>query len=50
VYVLAEACGFSGLERYTLPDAHQHVGSRIEHVYGSRSWWRESGTISRDCW
>ncbi|WP_328616445.1 D-Ala-D-Ala carboxypeptidase family metallohydrolase [Amycolatopsis sp. NBC_00355] len=46
VYVLAEACGFSGLERYTLSDAHQHVDSRIEYAYGSQSWWWESGTVS----
>lgn len=46
VYVLAEACGFSGLERYTLSDAHQHVDSRVEYPYGSQSWWWESGTIS----
>jgi peptidoglycan hydrolase-like protein with peptidoglycan-binding domain len=45
VYVLAEACGFSGLERYTLSDAHQHVDSRVEYAYGSQSWWWESGTI-----
>ena len=43
---LAEACGFSGLERYTLSDAHQHVDSRVEYAYGSQSWWWESGTIS----
>jgi zinc D-Ala-D-Ala carboxypeptidase len=46
VYVLAEACGFSGLERYTLSDAHQHVDSRVEYAYGSQSWWWESGTVS----
>ncbi|MEV6878531.1 D-Ala-D-Ala carboxypeptidase family metallohydrolase [Amycolatopsis sp. NPDC051128] len=46
VYVLAEACGFSGLERYTLSDAHQHVDSRAEYPYGSPGWWWESGTIS----
>jgi zinc D-Ala-D-Ala carboxypeptidase len=46
VYVLAEACGFSGLERYTLSDAHQHVDSRVEYAYGSQSWWWESGVVS----
>lgn len=46
VYVLAEACGFSGLERYTLSDAHQHVDSRVEYPYGSQSWWWESGIVS----
>ena len=46
VYVLAEACGFSGLERYTLSDAHQHVDSRIEYAYGSQIWWWDSGTVS----
>jgi zinc D-Ala-D-Ala carboxypeptidase len=43
-YVLAETCGFSGLERYT--EDHQHVDSRIEYPYGSQSWWWESGVVT----
>jgi peptidoglycan hydrolase-like protein with peptidoglycan-binding domain len=43
VYHLAETCGFSGLEAYT--HSWQHVDSRVEHPYGSQSWWWESGTV-----
>jgi peptidoglycan hydrolase-like protein with peptidoglycan-binding domain len=45
VYVIGESCGFSGLEKYTLSDAHQHVDSRIEYPYGSQFWWWDSGTV-----
>lgn len=43
VYCVAETCGFSGLEAYT--HSWQHVDSRVEHPYGSQSWWWESGTV-----
>ncbi|MFJ6215701.1 D-Ala-D-Ala carboxypeptidase family metallohydrolase [Streptomyces sp. NPDC092296] len=41
VYRIAETCGFSGLETYTV--SWQHVDSRIEYPYGSQSWWWEDG-------
>ncbi|MGB9376034.1 MAG: D-Ala-D-Ala carboxypeptidase family metallohydrolase [Mycobacteriales bacterium] len=43
VYKIAETCGYSGLEAYT--NSWQHVDSRIEHAYGSQSWWWESGVV-----
>lgn len=44
VYVIAETCGFSGLERYT--NSWQHVDSRIQYPYGAQSWWWESGIVT----
>ncbi|MEU7092806.1 D-Ala-D-Ala carboxypeptidase family metallohydrolase [Kitasatospora aureofaciens] len=42
VYRIAETCGFSGLETYTV--SWQHVDSRIEHSnYGSGFWWWQDG-------
>ncbi|MFI2203612.1 D-Ala-D-Ala carboxypeptidase family metallohydrolase [Streptomyces sp. NPDC020192] len=42
VYRIAETCGFSGLETYTV--SWQHVDSRIEHPdYGSGFWWWQDG-------
>ncbi|MFF0413783.1 D-Ala-D-Ala carboxypeptidase family metallohydrolase [Kitasatospora sp. NPDC004745] len=42
VYRIAETCGFSGLETYTV--SWQHVDSRVEHgSYGSGSWWWQDG-------
>ncbi|WP_175409682.1 D-Ala-D-Ala carboxypeptidase family metallohydrolase [Streptomyces sp. TRM64462] len=43
VYKIAETCGYSGLERYTV--SWQHVDSRIEYPYGAQSWWWESGVV-----
>lgn len=40
-YRIAETCGFSGLETYTV--SWQHVDSRIEYPYGSQFWWWEDG-------
>jgi zinc D-Ala-D-Ala carboxypeptidase len=45
VYVIAETCGFSGLERHT--NSWQHVDSRVEYGYGANAWWWESGTVTR---
>lgn len=45
VYVIAETCGFSGLERHT--NSWQHVDSRAEYSYGANAWWWESGTVTR---
>lgn len=45
VYVIAETCGFSGLERHT--NSWQHVDSRVEYDYGAKAWWWESGTVTR---
>jgi hypothetical protein len=42
-YRIAETCGYSGLESYQ--HSWQHVDSRIEHAYGSQSWWWESGVV-----
>ncbi|CAM5292138.1 D-Ala-D-Ala carboxypeptidase family metallohydrolase [Streptomyces viridifaciens] len=42
VYRIAETCGFSGLETYTV--SWQHVDSRVEHGnYGSGFWWWQDG-------
>ncbi|GHG04029.1 D-Ala-D-Ala carboxypeptidase family metallohydrolase [Streptomyces hydrogenans] len=41
IYQNAETCGYSGLETYTV--SWQHVDSRVEHAYGSQSWWWEDG-------
>lgn len=41
VYRIAETCGFSGLETYTV--SWQHVDSRIEYPYGSQFWWWQDG-------
>ncbi|MER6627979.1 D-Ala-D-Ala carboxypeptidase family metallohydrolase [Streptomyces sp. NPDC000987] len=41
VYRIAETCGFSGLETYSV--SWQHVDSRIEHPYGSQFWWWQDG-------
>ncbi|MFF4650316.1 D-Ala-D-Ala carboxypeptidase family metallohydrolase [Streptomyces sp. NPDC001380] len=41
VYRIAETCGFSGLETYSV--SWQHVDSRIEYPYGSQFWWWEDG-------
>jgi peptidoglycan hydrolase-like protein with peptidoglycan-binding domain len=45
VYVIAETCGFSGLEAYT--HSWQHCDSRMQYPsYGSGFWWWESGVVS----
>ncbi|WP_324784473.1 D-Ala-D-Ala carboxypeptidase family metallohydrolase [Streptomyces sp. H51] len=41
VYRIAETCGFSGLETYSV--SWQHVDSRIEYPYGSQFWWWQDG-------
>ncbi|MFF3500638.1 D-Ala-D-Ala carboxypeptidase family metallohydrolase [Streptomyces sp. NPDC003247] len=41
VYRIAETCGFSGLETYSV--SWQHVDSRIQYAYGSQFWWWEDG-------
>ncbi|MDJ0343808.1 D-Ala-D-Ala carboxypeptidase family metallohydrolase [Streptomyces sp. H10-C2] len=42
IYRIAETCGFSGLETYSV--SWQHVDSRVEHSnYGSGSWWWQDG-------
>jgi zinc D-Ala-D-Ala carboxypeptidase len=43
-YRIAETCGFSGLESYS--HSWQHVDSRVEHAYGSQTWWWESGVVT----
>ncbi|MER5752840.1 D-Ala-D-Ala carboxypeptidase family metallohydrolase [Streptomyces sp. NPDC002088] len=43
VYKLAETCGFSGLETYSV--SWQHVDSRIQYAYGSQFWWWEDGVV-----
>ncbi|MFF7329885.1 D-Ala-D-Ala carboxypeptidase family metallohydrolase [Streptomyces sp. NPDC008150] len=41
VYRIAETCGFSGLETYSV--SWQHVDSRMQYPYGSQFWWWEDG-------
>ncbi|MFI1562864.1 D-Ala-D-Ala carboxypeptidase family metallohydrolase [Streptomyces sp. NPDC020490] len=41
VYRIAETCGFSGLETYSV--SWQHVDSRVEYPYGSQFWWWQDG-------
>ncbi|MGL5858413.1 MAG: D-Ala-D-Ala carboxypeptidase family metallohydrolase [Angustibacter sp.] len=41
VYRVAQTCGFSGLDSYS--QSWQHCDSRVQHAYGSQSWWWADG-------